>query len=330
MGGVAWRHGAWSQREVTWTLGKGFFSRVAQSVIYYYGLFAWSKDQTLKRERLEPLRTDVFWREAVNTISKANASDKSDKLDRFDLSDTTSDFQRAIQPSGGYRRLRSFQTAELVYDGTVIFCERFVDKRSRTHDQMIQAARSGRQNIAEGSVASATSKKSELKLTNVPKASLEELLLDYEDFLRQHRLRRWDKESPEALAVRRGYQSIKTDTHDPFDIGQVTPETAANTLICLINQATYLLKRQIEKQEREFVEEGGFTERLYQTRSRFRANAESATPVPLCPLCEKPMVLRTARKGSRAGQSFWGCKAYPECTGTRPFVSPDSASSPGQ
>ena len=140
-----------------------------------------------------------------------NKPDNSYESDQSDRSDQSEHFRRAIPPSGGYRRLRSFQTAELVYDGTVIFCERFIDKRSRTHDQMIQAARSGRQNIAEGSMASATSKKTELKLTNVAKASLEELLLDYEDFLRQRRLRQWHKESPEAQAVRRRYQSIETE-----------------------------------------------------------------------------------------------------------------------
>jgi len=106
-----------------------------------------------------------------------------------------------IQSHGGYRKLRSFQTAQQVYDATVVFCKRFVDPRSRTRDQMVQAARSGVQNIAEGSMASATSKKTELKLTGVARASLEELLLDYEDFLRQRGLRIWDKNSPEALAV---------------------------------------------------------------------------------------------------------------------------------
>src|SRR5574342_777343 len=116
-----------------------------------------------------------------------------------------------IPPHGGYRKLRSFQSAQLVYDATVLFCERFVEKRSRTHDQMIQAARSGVQNIAEGSMASATSKKTELKLTGVARASLEELLLDYEDFLRQRRLRIWDKGSPEALAIRKKYQSDWSD-----------------------------------------------------------------------------------------------------------------------
>src|SRR5574337_246335 len=128
---------------------------------------------------------------------------------------------KLIPPHGGYCKLRSFQSAQLVYDATVTFCSRFVEKRSRTHDQMVQAARSGVQNIAEGSMASATSKKSELKLTGVARASLEELLLDYEDFLRQRGLRIWTKDSPEALAVRQKYRSDKSDTTGrPRSVGE--------------------------------------------------------------------------------------------------------------
>jgi restriction system protein len=186
-----------------------------------------------------------------------------------------------IPPHGGYRQLRSFQCAQQVYDATIIFCDRFVEKRSRTRDQMVQAARSGVQNIAEGSMASATSKKMELKLTGVARASLEELLLDYQDFLRQRRLRLWPKDSPEALAVRRRYQSDRSDQSDSFDkpdssdphgIATTSPEVAANTLICLINQASFLLGRQLRQLERRFLREGGFTERLYherQTRRRY-------------------------------------------------------------
>jgi restriction system protein len=137
-----------------------------------------------------------------------------------------------LPPHGGYRKLRSFQSAQLVYDATVLFCDRFVDKRSRTHDQMVQAARSGVQNIAEGSVASAISKKMELKLTGVARASLEELLLDFEDFLRQRGLRLWSKDDPLALAVRRRYQSDQSDLSDPSDpygIRTADAEAAANT-----------------------------------------------------------------------------------------------------
>jgi four helix bundle suffix protein len=178
-----------------------------------------------------------------------------------------------IPPHGGYRNLKSYQTAEIIYDATVIFCDRFIDRRSRTYDQMVQAARSGVQNIAEGSMASATSKKTELKLTGVARASLEELLLDYKAFLRQKGLRIWDKDSPEALAVRKKYQLDKSDRSeesDPYSIKTASPEVAANTLICLINQASYLLGRQLQKLEQQFLTEGGFTEKLYHARRQAR------------------------------------------------------------
>jgi four helix bundle suffix protein len=178
-----------------------------------------------------------------------------------------------IPPHGGYRNLKSYQTAEIVYDATVVFCDRFIDKRSRTHDQMVQAARSGVQNIAEGSMASATSKKTELKLTGVARASLEELLLDFQAFLRQKGLRIWAKDSQEALLIRKKYQSDasnESDKSDPYGIKTASPEVAANTLICLINQASYLLRRQLQRLEQQFLTEGGFTERLYQARTQAR------------------------------------------------------------
>lgn len=195
------------------------------------------------------------------------------------MSDTSDRSDRSLIPRhGGYRKLRSFQVAQLVYDGTVVFCDRFIPKNSRTHDQMVQAARSGVQNIAEGSMASATSKKAELKLTGVARASLEEILLDYQDFLRQRGLRLWSKDSPEALAVRRkhsSYGSDMPDTSDPYSIKTASAEVAANTLICLINQASYLLGRQLQMLERAFLQEGGFTERLYRERSRARRMKKS-------------------------------------------------------
>ena len=184
--------------------------------------------------------------------------------------------ENLIPQYGGYRNLRSFQVAQAVYDATVIFCDRFIDGYSRTKDQMVQAARSGVQNIAEGSMASATSKKTELKLTGVARASLEELLLDYEDFLRQHRLPFWNKNSPQALAVRKKHlsdQSDKSDSSDrsdPYQIAKASAEVAANTLICLINQASYLLGRQLQTLEQKFLTEGGFTEKLYKVRSQIK------------------------------------------------------------
>jgi four helix bundle suffix protein len=233
-----------------------------------------------------------------------------------------------IPKHGGFRKLHSFQVALMVYDGTAIFCDRFIEKRSRTHDQMVQAARSGVQNIAEGSLASGTSKKTELKLTNVARASLEELLRDYEDFLRQRRLRVWDKDSPEALAVRKRYRSNRSDRSDqsdqsdPYCLRTADPETAANTIICLIHQASYLLHRQLQNLDQEFLQHGGFTERLYAARSQARLQqagpGTTGPPPPLCPRCGKPMRLRTARQGPHAGQHFWGCSSFPACTGTRP------------
>ena len=176
-----------------------------------------------------------------------------------------------IPPHGGYRELKSFQHAELVYDATVKFCDRFIDRRSRTHDQMVQAARSGRQNIAEGSQASGTSRKFELKLVGVARASLEELLLDYEDFLRQRGLRLWGKDHPTAQTVRRlAYETNRSySTYRPY-IETSPPEVAANTIVCLIHQTNYLLDQQLRQLEKAFLEEGGFTERLYQARSAAR------------------------------------------------------------
>jgi four helix bundle suffix protein len=245
------------------------------------------------------------------------------------------DEPRTLRPRGGYRRLRSFQTATLIYDGTVAFCDRIIEKRSRTHDQMVQAARSGRQNIAEGSRASGTSAKSELRLVNVARASLDELLLDYEDFLRQRALPRWTKNDPQALAVRAlGRKEAAAEEYAPW-LKHREPAVAANTLICLIHQANYLLDRQIAALEKSFVQEGGYSEKLLaarlEERQRQRASAvnptdptdptvpsDGAPTAPTCSLCSKPMVLRTARKGPRAGTSFWGCAAYPNCKGTRP------------
>jgi restriction system protein len=145
-----------------------------------------------------------------------------------------------LRPSGGYRKLRSFQTATIIYDATVSFCARFLDKRSRTVDQMVQAARSGRQNIAEGSRASATSSKTELRLVNVARASLDELLLDYEDFLRQHGKRQWDKNDREAREVRAVGRELSPGPADPAAayaawLNHADPAVAANAVICLIH-----------------------------------------------------------------------------------------------
>src|SRR5262249_41661134 len=147
---------------------------------------------------------------------------------------------RRLRPSGGYRKLRSFQVATIVYDATVSFCDRFLDHRSRTVDQMVQAARSGRQNIAEGSRASATSSQTELRLVNVARASLDELLLDYEDFLRQKGKRQWSKNDREAQEVRAlGRGEVAAAAYAAW-LQHADPAVVANTVICLIHQANYL------------------------------------------------------------------------------------------
>ena len=178
---------------------------------------------------------------------------------------------KLIPAHGGYRDLKSYQMSEIVYDATVAFCDRFISKFSRTHDQMVQAARSGKQNIAEGCMASGTSKKTELKLVNVARASLEELLLDYEDFIRQKNLRLWSKDNPTSKKVRglcyqedRNYKTYMTYILD------CSPEIAANTVICVIHQTNYLLDQQLRTLEKDFVNEGGFTERLYRVRTEAR------------------------------------------------------------
>jgi four helix bundle suffix protein len=218
-----------------------------------------------------------------------------------------SEKETLIPKHGGYRKLKSFQIGQLIYDLTVRFCDRYIDKRSRTHDQMVQAARSGVQNIAEGSQASGTSKKTELKLTNVARASLEELRLDYEDFLRQRELPLLPADHPvlmrfkarrcatveqvrewveEECQVKHGY----TDNHgqtltntdkravldssvlvskSPCQSMEAFPSSAlvANATLSLLNLCCYLLDRQLASQAHAFETEGGFTERLYRVRS---------------------------------------------------------------
>ena len=186
-----------------------------------------------------------------------------------------------IPPHGGYCRLLTYKLGSLIYDATAAFCKQYINCKDRTYDQMVQAARSGVANIVEGSQASATSKKIELKLTNIAKASQEELLEDYRSFLRQHNLRTWDAQSTEAKIVRearpetleqlrRVMASLVSDLSDLSDKNTIKQEVAANTMICLINQETYLLGRQVARLARDFENEGGFTERLYKIRSEKR------------------------------------------------------------
>jgi four helix bundle suffix protein len=246
--------------------------------------------------------------------------------------------KKRLRPSGGYRQTASFQTATLIYDATYWFCEKFLDPRSRTVDQMVQAARSGRQNIAEASRAAAASSQTELRLLNVARASLEELLLDFEDFLRHRRLPQWAADSPEARAVREvprrflRHQSDRSNLTDLTDqerwalyapwLEHAEPAIRANAIICLIHQANYLLDQQITALERAFVEQGGYSEQLAAARLAHRARRDSSDPsdwsdptdrIPRCPRCGKLMALRTAKTGPHAGRQFWGCTGYPDC-----------------
>ena len=202
--------------------------------------------------------------------------------------------EKLIPEHGGYRNLLSFKVSQLVYDVTVLFCERYISIKSRTHDQMVQAARSGVQNIAEGSQASGTSKKFEIKLTNVARASLEELKLDYEDYLRQRSLPTLDPKHPSLMRfkerrcqtledVREWVKwehdlSLSTDEHRKTGELPVLPATntissdclAANAALSLLNLACYLLEKQVKALAKDFEENGGFTERMYRVRKAVR------------------------------------------------------------
>jgi len=219
--------------------------------------------------------------------------------------------EKLIPPHGGYRNLKGFQIAQLIYDVTVRFSNRYIDRKSRTRDQMVQAARSGKQNICEGSVASGTSRKMELKLTNIARASLEELRLDYQDFLRERGLDEWPPNHPALVRFkakrcatleevrewveneRRGNIAAQIprtnmDTHRRGDRVKLSvavgasprrsvssAELAANAALSLLNVCCYLIDRQIVSLEKTFVEEGGFTERLYRVRRERRSRGQA-------------------------------------------------------
>jgi four helix bundle suffix protein len=172
-----------------------------------------------------------------------------------------------LPPHGNYQELKSYRKAEIVFDLTHCFCTRFLSKGDRTVDQMVQAARSGKQNIVEGSKASRTSKETELKLANVARASLEELLVDYQDFLRVRKIAAWDKNSREAQYVRRLGAKVDGSYEDFRRFAETRPAGfVANIALCLIHQANYLLDQQIRHLEREFVNEGGIRERMARAR----------------------------------------------------------------
>ncbi len=177
-----------------------------------------------------------------------------------------------IPPHGGYQELLAYQKAEIVFDATVRFCERFISRRDRTHDQMVQAARSGKQNIVEGSMASGTSKEAEIKLTNVARASLEELLTDYRDFLRVRGIPEWPKDHPYVKRLRMLNRQPGAN-YETFRKGieHADPAIRVNVIIGLIKVTSFLLDQQIRKLEKDFVEQGGLRERMTRARLRHRA-----------------------------------------------------------
>ncbi len=179
-----------------------------------------------------------------------------------------------IPPHGHYQELLSYKKSAIVYSATVKFCERFISIKDRTYDQMIQAARSGKQNIIEGSKASGTSKETEIRLTNVARASLEELLEDYKDYIKNRKEVIWDKNSREALYVRKlAYSKDESyeNTYEQF-IETRSGVVCANIILCLIHQCNYLLDQQIRRLEEDFVKNGGLRERMYQARKNYRDN----------------------------------------------------------
>lgn len=172
--------------------------------------------------------------------------------------------------SGNYKELLSYQKADVIYQITYFFCNKFLKKGDRTIDQMIQAARSGKQNIVEGCAAAATSAKTEIKLINVAKASLKELLEDYEDYLKTRRQRQWEKSSVEFEAMRKLGREHNDAAFYLRLIETRTADVIANIAIILINQADYLLFRQLERLSQDFLDNGGFSERMTRLRKEHR------------------------------------------------------------
>ena len=187
------------------------------------------------------------------------------------MEETNKNTEGFIPKHGGYRNLITYQKGEIIYDGTVYFTKRFFHKYDRTIEQMVQAARSGKQNIAEASMASGTSKETEIKLTSVARASLGELMLDYEDYLRIHKLKIWERTDRLSLRFSE-LNKIPNATYATFKkaIEHPDPAISANIMICLINVTSYLLNRQLKTLETAFIHEGGLRERMTKARIDFR------------------------------------------------------------
>jgi len=235
--------------------------------------------------------------------------------------------QTLFVPHGGYRTLDTFMLSTIIYYGTVSFCRRHIQSGRQT-EQMVQAARSGRQNIAEGSERSATSTHTEIQLTDVACASLAELQLDYEDFIHFGGDDPWADDDENSLAIKQ----LRLDRleHGPNEIQRFSqtvraemakfdrwlktddPIIFANAMVRLCDRTCFLLRRQLASQGDRFVEEGGFKERMAQERNKAK---DEAHDTPVCPKCGASMRMRTVKKGPRTGETFWGCSKYPACDG---------------
>lgn len=229
--------------------------------------------------------------------------------------------QDFLPQKGDYRKLRCFQLAEHIYDVTFVFCERFIGSGDRTKDQMIQAARSIKQNIAEGSSAATMSTQTEMFLTNVGKASQQELLLDFEDYLVTRGLTKWGIGDRRLENVRAALRSRMSREFMIEKAKGWNAETLANVAITLIHQCDRMLAGLFEHQKRQFLDNGGIKEQM--TRARLAArdsqSSQSAQSAPRCPKCGKPMQRRMQKKGHMQGREFWGCSDYPRCNATMPI-----------
>lgn len=230
--------------------------------------------------------------------------------------------EKFLKQKGNYRDLRCFQLAEHLYDITYVFCERFIQPGDRTKDQMVQAARSIKQNIAEGSSAATMSTQSEMFLTNVGKSSQQELLLDYEDYLITRGLKKWVLGDVRLENVR---NNLRLKMSREFMIEKAkgwSDETLANVAITLAHQCDKMLTGLLEYQKQQFLKNGGIKEQMTRARLTYREEQGSHTalptsPTPLCPVCGKPMVKRMQKIARQQSREFWGCSDYPRCKGYR-------------
>lgn len=232
-----------------------------------------------------------------------------------------------LRQKGNYRELRCFQLAEHLYDITFVFCERFISPNDRTKDQMIQAARSIKQNIAEGSCAGTMSTQSEMFLTNVGKSSQQELLLDYEDYLITRGLCKWSIGDKRLDNVR---SNLRQKMSREFMINKAkdwNDETLANVALTLVHQCDKMLAGLLNYQKHQFLQKGGIKEQMTKARIEARTiqsnqssqRSQSTLNFPACPKCGKPMIKRMQKKGQGQGREFWGCSDYPVCNGIRPI-----------